>query len=280
MKQKIAFFDIDGTLCDSQGEVLASSVTAIQGFRKKGNLAYLCTGRSKPEIIDSIVAIGFDGVIGAGGGYVVMNEDVVIHETMPKDAVREIVSYFDSQDIGYYLESNDGLFSSDNCIPNIKKAISASANTTEEYQALEQQIVWFYDLISPIDPEKIDYGNVNKISFINTTVAFEEITNKYRDAFHIYHSTVPLFGPLSGEIAVKGIDKERAVKYVLNALSMEPEQAIAYGDGNNDIAMFNAVGHSVAMANGTDELKAVATEITEDADHDGIYLNMLKHGWC
>lgn len=278
--KKIAFFDVDGTLCDSHGNVLPSTITSIRRFRENGHLAYICTGRSKPEIVDSILAVGFDGIIGAGGGYIVIGDKVIKHQTMPEDAVLDCVSYFKKHDIGYYLESNDGLFASANCTRKIQEEIIEIATQQDEsFETLNKKMTWFYELTDQFNGKEIDYGHVNKISFINNTVPFEEIASRYEEKFHMYRSTVPLFGPHSGEIAVKGIDKKRAVEQVLDYLEMDQSQAIAFGDGDNDIAMFEAVGYSIAMQNGTETLKQLADEVTADADEDGIAISLAKHKW-
>lgn len=277
---KIAFFDLDGTLCNSSGEVLASSVAAIRNFRADGNLAYICTGRSKPEILDSILDIGFDGVIGAGGGYIVINDEVVSHKTLPKEAVLEIIEFFKGHDVGYYLESNDGLFGSENCERKIKeevKKISDKEGTS--FDEMSEKMQWFFDLTSNYDNDQVDHGNVNKISFINNTISFKEIDENFGEEFHMYHSTVHLFGPESGEIAVKGIDKQKAVEFVLNYLNLKKSDALAFGDGDNDVAMFAAVDYKIAMANATDTLKSISDEITKDADEDGIAFSLEKKGW-
>lgn len=70
MTKKIVFVDVDGTLVTDDGLVPASAKTAIIKARNNGHQVYLCTGRSKPELYDSILSIGFDGIIGAGGGYI------------------------------------------------------------------------------------------------------------------------------------------------------------------------------------------------------------------
>lgn len=276
----IAFFDVDGTLCTSSGDVLPSTVTAIQDFRKEGNLAYICTGRSKPEILDSILAIGFDGIIGAGGGYVTVGDEVLIHQTMPEPMVLDIISYFKAHDIGYYLESNDGLFASENCERKITEAIETIAQETNVPAApLLEKMTWFVELVNQFEEIPIDYGNVNKISFINNTVPFLDIEHRYGEEFHMYQSTVALFGPESGEIAVRGINKKTAIDFVLETLNVDKAHALAFGDGDNDLAMFDAVGYTVAMANATERLKAAAHEITADADEDGIALSMQKKLW-
>ena len=95
----------------------------------------------------------------------------------------------------------------------------------------------------------------------------------------MYHSTVAMFGPESGEISVKGIDKQVAIEFVLEKLSLTKDQAIVFGDGDNDIPMFNAVGYKIAMANGTDKLKALANEVTLDADTNAIETSLSKKNW-
>lgn len=278
--KKIAFFDIDGTLCDSSGQVLPSSKESIQAFRDKGNLTYICTGRSKPEILDSILEVGFDGIIGAGGGYIVINDEVVKHQTMDERIVREVLSYFKEHDIGYYLETNDGLYGSDNCVRKIREEIKTIAEKiNQDYDGLAEKVSWFEAVLEEHKNDEVDYTNVNKISFINNTVSFSDVADKFGDECYMYHSTVELFGPESGEIAVKGVDKKLAIEYVLNKLGMTKEQTIAFGDGDNDIVMFEAVDYSIAMDNATDNLKKIASEITDSADDDGIAKSLKRNGW-
>ena len=50
----------------------------------------------------------------------------------------------------------------------------------------------------------------------------------------------------------------------------------AFGDGEDDLSMFSAVGTSVAMGNAQDTVKAAATYVTTAVDDDGIY-NAAKH---
>lgn len=46
---------------------------------------------------------------------------------------------------------------------------------------------------------------------------------------------------------------------------------MAFGDGNNDIEMLEAVGRGVAMKNASLELKSIADDICDDVANDGIY---------
>ena len=83
MEKKIIFFDVDGTLVSDTGgieHVPESAKRAIALTRAKGNLVYLCTGRSKAEIYDFILECGIDGVIGAGGGYIEIGNQMLYHK--------------------------------------------------------------------------------------------------------------------------------------------------------------------------------------------------------
>ena len=80
MNKKIIFFDVDGTLVDvrpAREYVPESTIKAVRETRKKGNLCFLCTGRSLAEIYPHILDIGFDGIIGAGGGFVTIGDEML-----------------------------------------------------------------------------------------------------------------------------------------------------------------------------------------------------------
>ncbi len=65
--------------------------------------------------------------------------------------------------------------------------------------------------------------------------------------------------------------KGSAVKYVCELFHVPVSEAYVAGDANNDVTMLEAAGHSIAMKNGSDEVKAIASMITaEDNNHDGL----------
>lgn len=58
---------------------------------------------------------------------------------------------------------------------------------------------------------------------------------------------------------------------MLERLGVGPDEAVAFGDGENDLPMFRAVGHAVAMGNAWDTVKAEAELVTTSVDEDGIW---------
>ena len=58
---------------------------------------------------------------------------------------------------------------------------------------------------------------------------------------------------------------------VLRNYGFSKNEAIAFGDGHNDIEMLEAVGMGVAMSNAKDEVKAKADFVCKSVEDDGIY---------
>ena len=65
--------------------------------------------------------------------------------------------------------------------------------------------------------------------------------------------------------------KAFGVAATLERYGLSPEEAVAFGDGENDLSMFDAVGTSVAMGNAWDVVKDRASLVTTDVDDDGIW---------
>ena len=72
--------------------------------------------------------------------------------------------------------------------------------------------------------------------------------------------------------------KGTGIAHVLEAYGIDKADAMAFGDGNNDLEMFGAVGTCVAMGNGSPDLKAAATDICGSCADDGIYHYCVEHG--
>ena len=71
--------------------------------------------------------------------------------------------------------------------------------------------------------------------------------------------------------------KGMGIKSMLKFYGFDKSEALAFGDGNNDIEMLQAVGTGVAMGNASEDLKAVADEICGDVSEDGIYHYCVQH---
>lgn len=64
------------------------------------------------------------------------------------------------------------------------------------------------------------------------------------------------------EIVAKGIQKAHGLAHIVKVFDMNKEDIIAFGDEHNDVDMLAYAGWGVAMANGTEQVKSVANDIT------------------
>ena len=73
------------------------------------------------------------------------------------------------------------------------------------------------------------------------------------------------------ECCMKEASKGNAVRFLCDYLGVPVADTVASGDAANDISMLEAAGISFAMANGTEDVKKVATYTTKKTnDEDGI----------
>lgn len=281
MDKKIIFFDVDGTLVDvrpSREYIPESTVTAIQQTRKNGNLCFLCTGRSKAEIYSHIMEVGFDGIIGAGGGFVEIGDDMLYHKKVSQEAINHVIDFFEKNKFDYYIESNGGLYASQNLIPRLEFISYGDLENDEEARRKkkEEPSHFIPSLIQGCDLHRSD---VNKICFLEKEdMPFEIIKKEFENEFNVIRCTVPSFGDNSGELSVIGVNKASAIDTLIKHLGIKKENTYAFGDGMNDADMLEYCQYGIAVGNAKEGLKEIADEVCEDIADNGIYNSMKKHG--
>ncbi len=80
------------------------------------------------------------------------------------------------------------------------------------------------------------------------------------------------------EIVSKGIQKAKGVQEIANYLSIDQKDVIAFGDEHNDLELLDYAGWGVSMANGTDQLKGIANDVTPLSNQEdglAVYLEKL-----
>lgn len=266
MEHKIIFIDVDGTLVGDNGVLFESTVWACDQLKKKGHKLYLCTGRSKAELHDNIMEIGFDGFICAGGSYLESDGEVLMHLVMEQDDVNAIVETLDAHKMDYFVECSGGLYASENCIPKLLKLMKLDSIDDHPFTACL------------IVSREYRGKDVSKICFLEGGLTYQQIADQFSERFEIIPCTVPVFGKESGEIAIKGVSKSKTIMKLLEVLHAGRSQTIAIGDGANDIDMLQYCDLGIAMGNAKESLKQVADIITDDLNEDGFCKAFIKAG--
>ena len=84
------------------------------------------------------------------------------------------------------------------------------------------------------------------------------------------------WSPYFSDIVPVDGSKRVGVAKMLDHFGLTPGEAMAFGDGENDIEMLQLAGVGVAMGNASDTVKAAADYVTAGVDEDGV-LKALKH---
>lgn len=266
---KVIFLDVDGTLVNYENQLPESAVTAIKKARQNGHIVFICTGRSKAEVYPELWNIGLDGMIGGNGSYVEYRGEVLMHQLITYEQCTHIVNWLKERGLEFYLESNNGLFASE----NFEKA---AEKTIQEYSARKNRPDAKQATIRSVFPDMIFGGelyrdDLNKVSYV---------LNSYQD----YLDSIEEFPDLKagtwggagetalfGDLGVKNITKAHAIDVVLQKLEIDKKDTIAFGDASVDIPMLEYCEVGVAMGNGGDAIKEIADFVTDDVDHDGLY---------
>ncbi len=262
----ILFIDVDGTVIDYEGKIPESAVEAIKMVRENGHLVFLCTGRSKAEGYDELAQqIGFDGYIGANGGYIEYQEKVIAHHSLTMKECEEVVNWLHHRGLEFFLESNDGLFASsqfENCAqPAIEMYSKRKSGKEISVREAFPTMQFGKNLVR---------DGVNKISYILTS--YQDFIDTKNEFPSLESNT---WGgkdeeALFGDLAVLNINKGEAVKEVCDFLRFSLEDSYAFGDAKIDIPMLEVCAVGIAMGNGGKEIKEKADYITDSVENHGL----------
>ncbi len=102
------------------------------------------------------------------------------------------------------------------------------------------------------------------------------MVKSYQQAFP--HLIFSRWHPYIVNVLQEDVSKSAAIKNVLAHFGYKESEAIAFGDGGNDIDMLKLVDFGIAMGNGSKALKASADFVTKKASEDGIDYALRKFG--
>lgn len=271
---KIVFLDVDGTLIDYEAKTPDSAKKAVEEARANGHKVYICTGCSKAEIEQRDLP-ELDGMIGANGGYVEDDGEVVMHQSLTRDECKAIVDWCNERHLGFYLESNSGMYINEYFVeqaPETMKKYAMGKGASEE-EAMNAGSVFINQMIRTDDLYRDD---VNKISFILSS--YQDHLDSKEEFPTLEANTWGGKGELAlfGDLGPSGITKKHAIETLLVHLDAKQEDTISFGDAKIDLSMFELCAYNVAMGNGGVEIKEAADYITDDVNEDGLY-NAFKH---
>lgn len=111
-------------------------------------------------------------------------------------------------------------------------------------------------------------GKIFYITCIDEPQKLEPLYKKYKDSYHCVYQTDIYTKEQWLEIMPLNASKARAIKQLQSLLKCE--KLVVFGDGKNDIDMFELADESYAVQNAHEDLKKIATGVISSNDEDGV----------
>lgn len=266
---KIIFLDADGTLLHHEGFIPQSALQACQLAQKNGHKIVLCTGRQKVEVYGDMLKLDYDGMITGSGAHVEVNHQLLEERTFSKEQLHILLEYMHKNDIDAIFETTEGLVGNQKTYDHLDQMIQKQCKHLSPELFAKHGLVQVQHNLKVTDAI-LEYP-VNKISFLESDISYQEIYDALHRQFDLVPATFAPFGKESGEISEKTITKATGMQSILNYFDRSAEDAIAIGDGFNDLCMFEVAKTSVAMGNAPIEVQKKADRVTTSLDNNGIY---------
>lgn len=262
MNYQAVAFDLDGTLLNSQGQILAENKQAIAKLQQQGVKVLLVTGRHHTAVIPYYMELGLTTpIICCNGTYVydVQNDKVLAANPLSQQQAQQIYDTATKHHCHLLMYSRNAMNYAE-LNPHMEKFLKWVASCPENVRPLVKKVESIQDVI---DHDKPIWKCV--ISAQNKDIMNQVVAELPIEQFSCEWSWVDRV-----DIANAGNTKGARLLEVLNQWQIAPQQVIAFGDNHNDISMITAVGLGVAMGNAEDEVKHQAKLTTTSNDEAGI----------
>lgn len=254
---KIAFFDVDGTLVDMKKKVITPAmIETLKHLKENGIILCMATGRG-PYLVPSFPGIDFDVFLSYNASYCYTKDEVIFSNPIPKEDVKAIVENASEIHRPVFLAGVEG------------GGANGCDKDLADYFAIAKSKV---NVLDNFDFEKL---MDKKVYQMMVGCYKEEYADILRD---VDGARITAWWTRAADITPANGNKGVGVRKILDYYHLDKENAIAFGDGTNDIEMLEAVGTGVAMGNATDDVKAVADAICGHVAEDGIYHYCKEQG--
>ncbi|HCM84708.1 MULTISPECIES: HAD family hydrolase [Enterococcus] len=253
---KIIFFDVDGTLIDMTKKQISEKMLAtLKALKEQNIILCIATGRS-PIALPQFDDIAFDAFLTFNGSYCFNHTESIHKNPIRQKDVDQIVANSTS------LNRPVAIATSNKTITNGK-----DEDLVEYFSFAHQEVIVSEDFDATIMNEDIFQIMLGSRK--------EEYAKVMQDTTS---SKITAWWDRAVDIIPTSSGKGTGIKKMLDYYGFDKSQALAFGDGNNDIEMLEAVGWGLAMANASDELKETADEIIGHVADDGIYHYCIEKG--
>ena len=271
IKCRIIGFDLDGTLLNSEKHIAEHTREVLTRAVEQGIWILPVTGRPLGGLPKEVVEFpGVQYAITANGARIMETQTggCLYERLVPvktAEQIMEIFSDYDALREVYY--GGKGY------------AEAEEFSRVGEYMRSPQMAVYVRATRTPVpDILQLIREKGQDTDKVQGVFKMDEERTEARKRLEAVEG-IEVTGALSNNIEVNaaGVDKGNAILWFADHLGIPHEEVAGFGDGNNDIQLLKKAGIGVAMANATDQVKAVSDYITGTNDEDGVATFIEKY---
>ena len=246
--------DVDGTLVTNDKRLSEANARAGRTLQGAGVRLSLVSSRPPMGFAMLREPLRLSAPIGAFNGGTILNPDfsIVDENLVPAGAARSAVETFAAFGLDAWLFTKEQWYVLDADGAYVPKERLTIAHEPRVVESLAP----YYDAVGKLVGSSKD--------FVAVAACETELQRRLggeagaRRSQNYYLDVTPI-----------NADKGHAVRRIAAALGVPMEEVAVIGDMSNDMPMFDVAPFRIAMGNGIDALKAKATFVTGDNEHDG-----------
>lgn len=257
---KLVVSDMDGTLLNSKGKVSTKFFSLFKKLKENNITFCAASGRQYYSIVEKLQPIENDiFIVAENGGIAMKKNKILLEEVILPQKINEIIPIIKTiknanlvlcGKNGAYIDTDDNNF-----ISIFKKYYNNYFLVKDLTKVLNKTTFFKVAVFHPISSEKYLYPELKSLE---------------------KHFLVKVSSPNWLDISTKQTNKGNAIKMLQNQLNITKKETLVFGDYHNDIEMMQQSGFSVAMQNGHQDIKDIATFTTKSNDNFGVEIILEK----
>lgn len=290
---KMLVLDMDGTLLNERQEITDGNLYAIKELIKKGIKVVIATGRPYSGVIPYLKQLGLYKkgchTITCSGALVIENvtdeilyEEHILNEDLVK--IHQMCETLDIDMSGYtktdMVIHHENLFSRFDALANntslriVDFLNLSSDDKVFKLNIINESINDRDNMIRYFPALKVENTQMRDKPNFNPNL-LSELWHFPKEVLENYTIVRPL--PFCLELLDKHSNKAVGVEMVAKEYGIDMSEIVCIGDSGNDVHMLEEAGLGIAMANASDDAKAVADVLTLSNEEDGVAFAIGKY---
>ncbi|WP_342431690.1 Cof-type HAD-IIB family hydrolase [Neobacillus sp. FSL H8-0543] len=257
MNFKAVILDIDGTLVPHKKTISQATLDAIHQLKEKNLKVVIATGRAPYFSTSIIQETGVDSMVFFNGAYVYHEGKEIYKNVFEKSVLKKINELSHQSKHPLTFLGGKSFKATDLTHPFVVEAFRHETWRPElaPSQFWQDQDIYQLFLHCDLEEELRYQTDIPELDFRRWSS-----------------------GARTCDVNVTNSHKAVGLTKLLENLGIAPDEAVAFGDGLNDIEMLTMAGMGVAMGGARQEVKQAADMVTLSAEEDGVLHGLKRLG--